>query len=191
AAETLIEASRSAELIVIGASPVVPTDTLRFDSIARSLSHHAHCPVMFVPSCTDGLDVTELVCGVNRSIGSAAALHWAAREAAMRGATVLAQEVVTWADTVDEPTQSLTGWVFGQQIAAQTTIMCRRGIGASVAGELAQSATERGAMLVVGSHRRDGGHLHRCVSGRLAGHTSVPMVVVPPEIPAPRKPPGT
>lgn len=191
ATDALVEASRSAELIVIGARPVVPTDTVRLDSIARSLSHHADCPVMFVPPSANALDVGDVVCGVNRSTGSAAALQWAAREAALRGGTVLAQEVVTLADADRQPTQSLTGWVFAQEIAEPTTIVCRRASGASVARELAHSALERGAMLVVGSHRRDGGHLHRCVTGRLAGHTSVPMIVVPPEIPAPRTPPGT
>jgi nucleotide-binding universal stress UspA family protein len=190
-ADALVNESRFADLVVIGTGRTGSTDTLVFDSIARSLSHRADCPVMFVPAGADAVDVNEIVCGIDRSHGSAAALRWAAREAAMRGGKVLAQQVQPWSEVYGEgPTQSLSGWVCSQQITEPTTIVCRIVSGTSPAGELVHTALERRGMLVVGSHRRDGGHLHRCVTGRVAGHTSVPVVVVPPEIPAPRRSPG-
>jgi nucleotide-binding universal stress UspA family protein len=186
--DQLIEASRSADLLVIGTGQPASADMVRSYSIARALSHRADCPVMFVPPKADAV-FTEIVCGIDRSPGSASALRWAAREAAMRGATVLAQQVRPWAASFgEEPKQSLSGWVFAQEIAEPTTIVCRLVSGRSAASELAHTALERRAMLVVGSHRSDGGHLPRCVAGRLAGHTPVPVVVVPPEIPAPRTP---
>ncbi|HVX68560.1 MAG TPA: universal stress protein [Mycobacteriales bacterium] len=189
--EELVNESTFADLIVVGSGRTGSSDTLRLDSIARSLSHRANCPVMFVPAGADAVDVHEIVCGIDRSTGSAAALRWAAREAAMRGGTVLAQQVRPWSEAyADRPAESLSGWVFSQQIAEPTTIVCRLVSGTSPAGELVHTAMERRAMLVVGSHRRDGGHLHRCVTGRLAGNTPVPVVVVPPEIPAPRRSPG-
>ncbi|HVT64161.1 MAG TPA: universal stress protein [Mycobacteriales bacterium] len=189
-ADALVRESRSADLLVIGSGPTGSSNTLRFDSIARSLAHRADCPVMFVPAGADTADIGGLVCGVDRSSGSAAALRWAAREAAMRGGTVLAQQVQPWTEVDESPTQSLSGWVVSQQITEPTTIVCRIVSGASPAGELVHTAVERQGTLVVGSHRQDGGHLHRCITGRLAGHTPVPLVVVPPEIPAPRRPPG-
>ncbi|HVV74567.1 MAG TPA: universal stress protein [Mycobacteriales bacterium] len=191
-AEELVRESRSVDLLVLGSGSAGAAGTLRFDAIARSLSHRTECPVIFVPAGADRLVVSGLVCGVDRSPGSAAALRWAAREAAMRGATVLAQQVQPWAETYGEqPAQSLSGWIFAQEITEPTTIVCRLVSGSSPAGELVHTSMERRSMLVVGSHHSDGGYLHRCVTGRLAGHTSVPLVVVPPEIPAPRKPPGT
>lgn len=191
-ADALVRESRFADLLVIGCGPTGSSDTLRFDSIARSLAHRADCPVMFVPAGVETVDIGEIVCGIDRSSGSSAALWWAAREAALRGGTVLAQQVRPWSEVYGEPPSgSLSGWVFAQQITEPTTIVCRLVSGTSPAGELVHTTLERRGMLVVGSHRRDGGHLHRCITGRLAGHTSVPLVVVPPEIPAPRKPPGT
>ncbi|HVS69356.1 MAG TPA: universal stress protein [Mycobacteriales bacterium] len=191
AAEELVRRSREVDLLVIGTTGSGSSDTLRVDAIARSLSHRADCPVMFVPAGAEQVGITEVVCGVDRSTGSAAALRWAAREAAMRGGKVLAQQVQPWADAfVEPPTQSLSGWVFAQEIAEPTTIVCHLVCGTSPAAELVHTALERRAMLVVGSHRSDGGQLHRCIAGRLAGRTSVPLVVVPPVIPAPRKPPG-
>jgi nucleotide-binding universal stress UspA family protein len=185
-ADALVHESRFADLLVIGCRPAGPSNTLRFDSIARSLAHRAECPVLFVPAGAQSIEVGEIVCGVDRSPGSAAALRWAAREAALRGGTVLAQQVQPWSEVYGErPSESLSGWVFSQQIIEPTTIVCRLVSGTSPAGELVHTTLERTGMLVVGSHRRDGGHLHRCITGRLAGHTSVPLVVVPPEIPAP------
>jgi nucleotide-binding universal stress UspA family protein len=190
-AEALVQQSRSADLLVIGSGRPGSTNTLQFDSIARSLAHRADCPVLFVPAGAETSDLGAIVCGVDRSPGSAAALRWAAREAAMRGGTVLAQQVQLWSEVYgDQPTESLSGWVFAQHITEPTTIVCQLVSGSSPAGELVHTAMERRGTLVVGSHRRDGGHLHRCITGRLAGHTSVPLVVVPPEIPAPRTPPG-
>lgn len=186
-AEELVRESRRSDLLVIGTSRVSSVDALRFDLVARALSHRAQCPVMFVPDGAEDIDVNDVVCGVDRSSGSAAALRWAAREAAMRGGTVLAQQVQPWADAYRaQPAESLSGWVHAQRITEPTTIMCRLVCGTSPAADLVHAALDRGAMLVVGSHRSDGGHLHRCVPGRLAGHTAVPVVVVPPEIPAPR-----
>jgi nucleotide-binding universal stress UspA family protein len=192
AADDLVCRSREVDLLVVGTSGTGATDILRFDTIARSLAHRADCPVMFVPAGAEHIDVNEVVCGIDRSYGASAALRWAAREAAMRGGKVLAQQVRPWEEAFNEPpTQSLSGWVFAQEIAEPTTIVCHLVCGTSPAAELVHTALERRAMLVVGSHRSDGGHLHRCVAGRLAGHTTVPLVVVPPEIPAPRRPSGT
>ena len=191
-ADELVKESRFADLLVIGSGRTGSSDTVRLDSIARSLSHRAECPVMFVPADAGEVDVSEIVCGIDRSTGSAAALGWAAREAAMRGGTVLAQHVRPWSESsAERPGQSLSWWVHSQEITEATTVMCQLVSGASPAKELARTALERRGMLVVGSHRRDDGHLHRCITGRLAGHTAVPLVVVPPEIPAPRTPPGS
>jgi nucleotide-binding universal stress UspA family protein len=191
AAEALVRESQLVDLLIVGIGAAGSHQTLQLDSIARSLAHRAHCPVMFVPAGADVVGTDEIICGVDRSTGSADALRWAAREAAMRGGTVLAQQVQPRSDAYrGQPTESLSGCVHSQQVAEPTTIMCRIVSGASPAEELAHTAAERRGILVVGSHRRDGGHLHRCVIGRLAGHTGVPLVVVPPVVPAPRTPPG-
>lgn len=187
AAEQLVRESAGADLLVIGSRSDASTATLRFDAIARTLAHRAQCPVMFVPAAGDVTDLSDVVCGIDRSTGSAAALRWAARESAMRGGTVLAEQVLPRpVGYGEELSESLSSWVFAQRIKEPTTIMCRLVWGASPATDLAHTAMQRGALLVVGSHRSDGGHLHRCITGRLAGHTSVPVVVVPPEIPTPR-----
>lgn len=190
-ASDLVAISQEADLLVVGlSSPVAGSQLL--SPVTRTLAHRAHCPVMLVPlgAAVTGFD--EVLCGIDLSIGSTAALKWAAREAALRGVTVLAEQVRTWAErAADAPKQSLSGWVFAQNIAEPTTILCRLTAGRSVPSVLLQTTAERRALLVIGSRRAEDGETRRGVARRVAGQVSVPVVVVPPEIPAPRKPPGT
>jgi nucleotide-binding universal stress UspA family protein len=49
-AQALIEASRSADLIVLGSRGTGGFETLRLGSISNQVVHHAACPVVIVPS---------------------------------------------------------------------------------------------------------------------------------------------
>ena len=49
-AQALIEASRSADLIVIGSRGTGGFDSLRLGSISSQVVHHGACPVVIVPS---------------------------------------------------------------------------------------------------------------------------------------------
>jgi nucleotide-binding universal stress UspA family protein len=49
-AQALIEASRSADLIVMGSRGTGGFNTLRLGSISSQVVHHAACPVVIVPS---------------------------------------------------------------------------------------------------------------------------------------------
>jgi nucleotide-binding universal stress UspA family protein len=49
-AQALIEASRSADLIVIGSRGTGGFDSLRLGSISNQVVHHGACPVVIVPS---------------------------------------------------------------------------------------------------------------------------------------------
>ncbi|MFD1659246.1 universal stress protein [Streptomyces caeni] len=51
-ARALVEASRTADLVVAAGRPGPPGPGRRLGTVARALLHRAHCPVLFVPGVT-------------------------------------------------------------------------------------------------------------------------------------------
>lgn len=186
--DDLIARSRTAELIVLGATWSRRADAILFDSVARALLHRSLCPVLLVPTGAKSHLVGSVVCGVDRSEASAAALRWASEEAARRGVAVLAEEVREFHPFRREKSaQSLSAWVRTQEVPRSGEIVRRVVKRRSAAGELLAAAERRNAVLVVGMHRQDGRRLHRCVVGRLASQDRVPVVFVPAERSLPRQ----
>jgi len=93
-AHVLSEASRTAELVVVGARAASALSRGVLGSVSSSVLHHASCPVVTVPepAAASGSPGRVLV-GVDHSPASLQALSWAADEA-QRRSTVLVPVVV-------------------------------------------------------------------------------------------------
>jgi len=93
AAHALIEASRHAQLVVVGRRGQGGFPHEVIGPKAVQVAHHAVCPVTVVPDEWSG-DGEGVVVGVDGSDPSASALQWAVAEAQLRHAAVTA--VMAW-----------------------------------------------------------------------------------------------
>lgn len=90
----LAEASRDADLVVVGTRGHTALSRAVLGSVSSSLLHHAHCPVAVVPEAQPaGRRPARVYVGVDHSPASQAAMAWAAEHATARGA-VLAPVIV-------------------------------------------------------------------------------------------------
>lgn len=87
-AEELIDASASADLVVVGLGRR-GLPTLLLGTVARRVLMHASCPTVVVPRSQRSY-ANRIVVGVADTAGGRAALHFAFSEAALRGAEVVA-----------------------------------------------------------------------------------------------------
>jgi nucleotide-binding universal stress UspA family protein len=155
------------------------------------------------PTCTDAIDVAadagRIVVGIDGSTGSAAALHWAAEEAQLRGVEVHA--VMAWQQPAVYGTSSLTA--LGMDPSMDTKLALAAAaeaevarLGAKVAegsdvvivcealeghpAETLVHAAEGAALLVVGTRGHGGfvGALLGSVSQHVVAHAACPVVVV-------------
>jgi nucleotide-binding universal stress UspA family protein len=98
AALVLTSASRSAELIVVGARGLGGFEELLLGSVSDQCVQYAHCPVVVVHSDSDDLPYRavepRIVVGIDGSLGSTRALQWALEEARIRSASV--EAVYAW-----------------------------------------------------------------------------------------------
>ncbi len=92
-AKGLIEASRSAELLVVGARGRGGFEELLLGSVSDQCIQHAHCPIVIVHADPDERPLRaaepRIVVGLDGSLGSTRALRWALEEAQARSASVL------------------------------------------------------------------------------------------------------
>jgi nucleotide-binding universal stress UspA family protein len=98
AAPVLTRASRSAELLVVGARGLGGFDELLLGSVSDQCVQYAGCPVAVVHSDSDdppyhGVE-RRIVVGIDGSLGSTRALQWALEEASIRSASV--EGVYAW-----------------------------------------------------------------------------------------------
>ncbi|HWH28162.1 MAG TPA: universal stress protein [Mycobacteriales bacterium] len=190
-AAVLTEASRDADLVVVGTRGHGALSRAVLGSVSGSLLHHAHAPVAVVPEPrAPGRRPARVVVGVDHSPAAAAALEWAARAAAARGAVlvpVLVREP-TW--RLDSPPGALSASL------AQLEENERSALRAAVPAELAVRVepevvpghaaaallhlVEPQDLLVVGSRGRGGftGLLLGSTSTSVAQHAPCPVVVV-------------
>jgi nucleotide-binding universal stress UspA family protein len=178
-ARDLIRASANAQLVVLGGTTKHALTAAAFDTVPHEVTQHAGCPVMVVPAGAEANRPRVIVCGVDRSSGSADALRWAADEAGRRGITLLAIEERSDGDHT-EPDSSLSEWVRAQHPDAETTIVCQVESGRHPAQALVTAAEEREGLLVVGRREHRGTKGFRSVARKVSAQTSVPTVIVPP-----------
>jgi nucleotide-binding universal stress UspA family protein len=93
-ANALVDVGSAVAVVVLGANVSHATLGAILQSVSRDVVHDAPCPVILVPASEAGPErVERIVCGVNRSAASVAALTWAALEAALREVPLLVVEV--------------------------------------------------------------------------------------------------
>jgi nucleotide-binding universal stress UspA family protein len=94
----LTVASRSAELLVVGARGKGGFEELLLGSVSDQCIQHAHGPVVVVHADPDDLPLRavapRVVVGVDGSLGSTRALSWALEEARLRSASV--EAIYAW-----------------------------------------------------------------------------------------------
>lgn len=190
-ATALVAASRSADLIVVGARGLGGFRSLLLGSVSRHVLHHAACPVAVVRS--EANDDGAIVVGVNGSEHSLRALHWAGSMAADSGRRL----VVVWA--WQSPIVALPFYtVAGDRDAERQRVNAdldrtidaarlphvsidARAIEGRPARELLDVAEgEHASLLVVGARGLAGaGALLGSVSDQVVHHATCPVVVVP------------
>ena len=192
----LIEASCSADLLVVGARGLGGLRSLVLGSVSQRCIRYAHCPVVVVRSEVAEASSTSadhtIVVGTDGSLGSTRALRWALREGRSRGSPVRA--VFAWQYP---PVHSMImGPLNGNPVAAREIMDATRALAARCEPDVPlESVDSVGAtvpvlldasggadLLVVGSRGR--GTLHGALVGSVAHQCIMgapcPVVVVQP-----------
>lgn len=84
--QSLVTASKAAEIVVTGSQGAGAASALFLGSVAHSVAHHALCPVALIPSAGSLTAITRVVVGTDGSAASAVAVAWAHQEAELWGA---------------------------------------------------------------------------------------------------------
>jgi nucleotide-binding universal stress UspA family protein len=181
--EELVIASRSATQLVLGVSTNSAATAVIFDTVPRALARRSACPVTLVPGLSEEREIRQIVCGVDRSDASAAALKWAAGEASRRDVALAAIEIaVPGHGHRDHRTKTppLSAWV-GQQLPPSSPVAsCVTEVGVRrPAQRLIDVAAQQQAMLAIGTSNRPAFRLASSVAGSASSQTQVPVTLVP------------
>lgn len=193
----LLDASTSAELVVVGARGIGGFRGLLLGSVSRWILHHAKCPVVVVRG--EAADLSgPIVVGVNGSDHSLRALRWASELGAQAGRRVVA--VWAWQlAVVGGPLYPVVVDVEGSAREAADALhravtdagLAELGEGVEVvevpvegqaaAQLLAVAAQHQASLVVVGARGATGltGALLGSVSDQVVHHADVPVVVIP------------
>lgn len=192
-ARALIEASASADLLVVGARGLGGFKGLLLGSTSQQCLHHAGCPVAVIRHDAHIQPVTNrVVVGIDGSPGSRGALRWAAEEAQLRQAELVvvhawdmpytgvypyvgdAYDVVVFQRAADETIdQALTDAGVPDDVQVTRSL---------VSGPPAKAIVDAAAdadLVVVGARGLGGfaGMLLGSVSHHVANHATCPVVV--------------
>jgi nucleotide-binding universal stress UspA family protein len=196
ASVALVQASETAELLVVGSRGRGGFSGLLLGSVSQHCTHHADCPVAVIPPRWTGGDRGPVVVGVDGSDGSYSALHWAVAEAVLREADLHVVNAYDYAHFV-MPTGIVPGVDCNTMEHASRTLleeMVESALGAAdhqphdialirspaTATQALLHASVGAELLVVGSRGRGGfrGLLLGSVSQQCAHHTRCPIVVI-------------
>ena len=82
----LVETSATSSLLVLGAPSLRRIDRWRVHPVTRSVARRARCPVVVLGGAEEAPAKRRVLCGIDGSRASAAALRWASDEADARDA---------------------------------------------------------------------------------------------------------
>ncbi|MGW4528287.1 universal stress protein [Amycolatopsis sp. NPDC004378] len=197
----LIDESRHARMLVVGATGSGGFTGMLVGGTAASVAGHAHCPVAVVRGRHGSAAIPEqgpVVAGVDGSPNSEQALAVAFEEASLRGAPLVA--VHAWNDLTYEDTRGTARIpvdpamlaeeeerLLGQRLAGwgekYPDVRVRREIVRDRPRHALLTASAEAQLVVVGSHGRGGftGMLLGSTSQALVQHAQCPVLVVRPE----------
>lgn len=186
AAHELVVASNDADLLVVGSRGRSPLTGLLLGSVSRTCLAHAGCPVVVVrPQAHRRPRHGVVAVGIDTSVESLRALHWAAEEARFRDAELQAVHAVNWDNVgigLPRPTdEQLVGWghKFVTELLEENHVTGKPVIVAGQASTVLVDASEQADLLVLGSRGRGAltGALLGSTSDHCATHASCPVVI--------------
>ncbi len=194
AAQVLLDAARTAELIIIGDRGLGGFTGLLIGSVAVQLAAHASCPVMVARGTVD--PAAPVLLGVDGSPANGPAVGFASEEAALRGVPLLALHAWTHpvstgpgdmlplvydpaaveADETRVLADALAGWH-----DKYPDVTVRRELVHAGARKALIDASSHAQLIVVGTRGRGGfaGLLLGSVSQAVLHHAACPVAVVP------------
>ncbi len=192
AVSTLIEASKQAQLVVVGSQGIGALGRLLLGSVSSALVQHAHCPVAVIRSGEDAVPDAEgvVLVGIDGSPASEAATALAFDEASRRGVDLVALHAwsdvgvfpvlgMDWQDRESQGEEVLAERLAGWQeqypdVHVQRSLVC------DTPAKWLLEASERAQLVVVGSRGRGGfpGMLLGSVSSAVVHSAKVPVIVV-------------
>jgi nucleotide-binding universal stress UspA family protein len=193
AAAVLEQLSHEADLLVVGTRSHGALSRAVLGSVSAAVLHHASCPVVVVPEPRPaGSRPPRVVVGVDHSVPSLAALHWAARHAARRDVVIAPMLVREPAWSVEAPpgqmSASLAQLEENERQALRAalprdladTLRVEPEVLAGHAGATLLEQVEPQDLLVVGTRGRGGfaGLLLGSTSMSVAQHAPCPVAVL-------------
>jgi nucleotide-binding universal stress UspA family protein len=195
-AAALVEASRTARLVVLGSAGLPRTADAIRDATTRKVTNHASCPVLVVPHAGVWDGAGPVVVGVDGSEHSGPALDWAFDLACRSGAALVAVHAWWWQPPIADLAISVREGELDEIEDAERRMLTKRLAewrekypDVAVAPTLVRGRAEvalqdmssTARTVVVGSRGRGGfsGLLLGSVSDHLAHHAHCPLVIVP------------
>jgi nucleotide-binding universal stress UspA family protein len=191
AGPALAEATRGADLLVVGTRAQNALSRAVLGSVSSSVLHHAHCPVVVVPEPHErGTRPARVVVGVDHSPASRSALLWAGEHAARRGAVLVPVHVREPGRSVEAPPGKLSASLaqleenerrsLHDAVPRDVEVQVEPEVLVGHAAAALLETVEPQDVLVVGSRGRGGfaGLLLGSTSTSVAQHASCPVVVV-------------
>ncbi|MGO4340955.1 universal stress protein [Pedococcus sp. 2YAF34] len=184
--EALVDASKEAALVVVGARGLGAVRGMVLGSVSTHVAAHAHCPVVVVHEApTHSLGDARVVVGVDGSEVSAAAIRFAFEQADSRGVGVTvahtwqldsvegAAAAMAWSvdmDEINEEERSLVAEAVAGFAEQYPSVDVRRVVTQGHPVHELARLSENAALLVVGTRGRG------AVSGWLAGSVSQSLI---------------
>jgi nucleotide-binding universal stress UspA family protein len=194
APRALLEATRDAALLVVGARGVGGFEGLLLGSVSRQVLHHASCPVVVVRASAHPPATRRIIVGVDGSGPARAALRWAIDEGSARQLPVVALHAwrypyvsnglfvpVVDVDLLEKCAAELLDHEIDAVDASRLASPIQRRVEPAPAAAAIMAAAGEDAIVVVGSRGLGGfkGLLFGSVSDQLTLHAPCPVVVLP------------